>query len=127
MEKLEVRIWDKEFHRMKLTGVGLNQGVICGENVEILLCAGITDAGEMLRIFAGDILDGDIPTAVVCFGEYDNHKKGPDHEIGIGFYLQGRGEIISLSKRLVDLYNLHIIGNVFEAPELIEKRLSPER
>lgn len=120
MEKLEVRIWDKEFHRMKLSGAGFNQGVLCGENVEILLCAGIKDAGNTLRIFTGDILEGDIPTAVVCFGEYDSQDSYDPHDEGIGFYIKNRDGVRALTATLVDIYHLHIIGNVFEAPELME-------
>ena len=80
MRKREYRAWDKEKKRM-LYNVSsmLDNGFFILQD-----SLGLPDMGGK-NIFEGDILEGGLPTSVVMFGEYDNHRQYADHAAGVGF------------------------------------------
>jgi uncharacterized phage protein (TIGR01671 family) len=115
MRKREYRAWDKEQKRMLYNASSmLDNGFFVLQD-----SLGLPDINNK-NIFEGDILEGNIPTSVVMFGEYDNHEQYADHAEGVGFYIKNRDGIDKISRKMIEAYHLKIAGNIYQNPEKIE-------
>ena len=144
MRKIKFRAWDTEFKRMKITGMGLNHGILSGDDVIIMQFTGLLDKngkeiyeGDILReCQIGQVIWDDTAVIVECpMGEVIWEYAGWD----IGKRLKGKvrqyGEktcnIIASGHNDINLTtydglyqwpkDIEIIGNIYENPELLKE------
>ena len=102
MREIKFRAWDIQFKRMKVTGMGINGGILDGEDVVIMQFTGLHDK-KGKEIYEGDIL------------EYHS-----------GMVPRGSNPIIRAvatwnprTAQFVDCFIGEVIGNIYENPELV--------
>jgi uncharacterized phage protein (TIGR01671 family) len=135
MSNYEFRAWDKELKCMK----PFDQLRLCDYNkrwykdntksktkindmftdttLTLMLKTPVKDI-KGTKLFAGDVLAGNIPTCVICFGKYKNDKEYADHAEGIGFYIKNSDGIDHLTQDMINIYELEKIGDIYSNPEL---------
>jgi uncharacterized phage protein (TIGR01671 family) len=113
--EIEFRAWDIEKKRM-LQNVS---SMLNNSSFILMQYIGVKDSSGK-KIYEGDILEGDIPTSAVMFGEYDNHRQYADHAAGVGFYIENRDGIDKINRNMIDVYHLKVIGNIYQNPEKAE-------
>ena len=117
MREIKFRCWDKEFKRMKVTGMGIKGGILDGENVEIMQFTGLRDR-DGREIYEGDIIEDHNGIGVIEFDKWACFSvvyKSPIDLIGRAkwfhdYSLTGERE------------SIEVIGNIYETPELLEAK-----
>ncbi len=110
MRELKFRVWDKSFHRMKITGIGYNRGVLDGDDVEIMQYTGLKDK------HGKEIYEGDMLTCRVFIK-------------GKSVVVQFRNGAWHTGDKYSFLYPSRIwevIGNIYENPELTQVEFGKE-
>lgn len=127
MKEIKFKFWRKDIgiiedHKGWIEGIGINEALEASRNYGYfqLLYSGLFDIHGK-EIYSGNILDGNIGKHIVRFGEFDNKKDYADHSDGVGFYLERDGKCnYSLTNSLIKIYNLEVIGNIYESPNLLK-------
>lgn len=111
--ELKFRVWDKQFKRMKLTGIGFNHGVLSGDDVEIMQFTGLKDKNGK-EIYEGDIIKW------LGFEAREGRQIRPERIKVVA------NEVSSYIESCFRLRNIlstnstvEVIGNIYENPELI--------
>ena len=130
--EIKFRAWDIQFKRMKVTGMGINGGVLAGEDVVIEQFTGLKDKTGR-EIYEGDIvLVEDHWTERICDDGSGPREFAP-HLAPVVFFDSAFGAMVnelgdclcegfhSFSDLAGDigLEKLEVIGNVHENPELL--------
>ena len=110
--EIKFRVWDKAFKRMKVTGIGINNGVLDGDDVEIMQYTGLKDKNGK-EIYEGDIVKGkgldfynpDVTRVVVEWLGCGSWYPFADNEDNMPYPYPEAEEVI---------------GNIYENPELLE-------
>ena len=112
--ELKFRAWDTQFHRMKVTGMGINNGILIGEEVEIMQFTGIKDKNGK-EIYEGDIAGCD------CL---DDMRRAvvERHSHGLAAFVFRYLKLIwcDYDFDYVGMKECEVIGNIYENPELLE-------
>ncbi len=120
MEEIKFRAWDISFKRMKLTGMGINQGVLEGEDVIIMQYTGLKDK-HGVEIYKSDIVkiifEQVSLVREVKWGSYDDGEYVTNVECWMvgGLPLSDKGGLFGTEK-----HEYEVIGNIHENPELIQ-------
>lgn len=116
---------DKVYYAIVIFDLGLDSNYNAYLELEVIpetvgQYTGLKDKNGK-EIYSGNILDGNIGKHIVRFGEFDNKKDYADHSDGVGFYLERDGKCnYSLNSSLIRIYNLEVIGNIYESPNLLK-------
>lgn len=106
MREIKFRVWDIQFKRMKLTGIGINKGVVDGEDVVIMQYTGLKDKNSK-EIYEGDVVKrGDKCGEIYWSDAFHGWRVD-------SFYGERQPD-----KSLALFPNMEIIGNIYENPEL---------
>ena len=105
MREIKFKVWDITFERMKLTGIGLNKGVLYGDDVVILQYTGLQDKNGK-EIYEGDILQWQLPWQSKPTGSKEIVRW---MESGAWWPCYG-----------TNMVGATIIGNTYENPDLLK-------
>jgi uncharacterized phage protein (TIGR01671 family) len=119
MREIKFRLWDKEFNKMRVTGMGVNKGVLsCDDDCVIMQYTGLKDRTGR-DIYEKDLLlipsgyGGDFfYKQVIAEVKYDAPEFYPynlSHKEGLVF-------------QDFQWEDCEVIGNIYENPELLEAK-----